>query len=90
MKIKEFTYTKANGDVSKRTLIVTREPRTNIAGIDVTALDFEDYASFIVEVDILLCKQFDEMKELTAKYDLTHNYRQFTPANMSDVTTETF
>ena len=89
MKLKEFTYTKANGDVSKRALLVTQEPRTNVAGIDITSMDFDGYADFIIEVDNLFSKHQAELAELTARYDLTHNYRQFIPANMVDVTTET-
>lgn len=87
MKLKEFTYTKANGDVSKRALIVTSEPKTNIAGYDVTNMDFDDYADFTLDYEDLARKHADEMKELCARFDLTHNYRQFIPANMTDVTT---
>lgn len=89
MKLKEFTYTKANGEVSKRALIVTQEPRTNIAGFDVTQMHFDAYADFTLDYDDLIRKHTAELAELTARYDLTHNYRQFIPANMVDVTTET-
>lgn len=87
MKLKEFTYTKANGDVSKRALIVTSDVKPNIAGYDVTSMDFDDYAGFTLDYEDLARKHAEEMKELCARYDLTHNYRQFIPANMTDVTT---
>ena len=89
MRLKEFTYTKANGEVSKRALVVTQEPRTNIAGFDVTNMEYEYCADFTSEYKDLLYKHTTELAELTARYDLTHNYRQFIPANMSEVTTET-
>lgn len=86
MKLKEFTYTKANGEVSKRALIVTQEPKTNVAGFDVSNMDFDDYADFTLDYEDLALKHSEEMKELCARYDITHNYRQFIPANMTDVT----
>lgn len=89
MKVKEFTYTKANGEVSQRTLFVTQEPKTNVAGYDVSSLDFDEYAQVAMEFSEMLSRHKVELAELAAKYDLTHNYRQFIPDNMSNVTTET-
>jgi hypothetical protein len=88
MKLTEFTYTKENGDVSERALLVTQQPRTNIAGFDVTKMPESDFAAFITEYETLTERHMAELAEVTAKYDLTHNYRQFIPARMSEVTTE--
>ena len=84
----EFKYTKANGDVSERALIVTQEPVKLLAGIDVTELPEAQFAEFTNEYRKIKDRQHQEMLELQAKYDLTHNYRQFTPERMSEVVTE--
>jgi len=46
MKIKEFTYTKPNGDVSQRTLVELVSPTEHIEGIDVSELDLDSYFQF--------------------------------------------
>lgn len=88
MILTEFTYTKTSGDVSKRALVVTQQPRANIAGFDVTTMPVDDLMQFMDEYDTMYARHTAELAEVTAKYDLTHNYRQFIPARMSEVTTE--
>ena len=41
MKIKEFTYTKPNGDVSQRTVVELVSPTEHVEGIDVSELDMD-------------------------------------------------
>mgnify|MGYP000391432308 FL=1 len=88
MKIKEFTYTKANGDVSKRTLVELVSPSDSFEGIDVSELDMDTYAEFIAEMSAVEKQIYEMRNELYAKYDLKHNYRKFIPQRMTDVTND--
>ena len=88
MKIKEFTYTKPNGDVSQRTLVELVSPTDSIEGIDVSELDMEAYGEFIVKLKALEDEIYTRRMALYADFDLGHNYRRFLPSRMTNVTTE--
>jgi hypothetical protein len=88
MKVKEFTYTKPNGEVSQRTLVELVSPTEHIEGIDVSELDMDSYAQFIYELKALEDTLYDQRMALYTKFDLSHNYRRFVPARMTNVTTE--
>ncbi len=88
MKIKEFTYTKPNGDVSKRTLVELVAPSDSHEGIDVSELDMDTYAEFIAEMSAVEKQIYEMRTELYAKFDLKHNYRKFLPSRMTDVVTD--
>ena len=88
MKIKEFTYTKPNGDVSQRTLVELVSPSEHIEGIDVSELDMDAYAEFTQKLNALERSISDQRTQLYAEFDLTHNYRRFVPSRMTNVTTE--
>lgn len=88
MKVKEFTYTKPSGEVSQRTLIELVSPTEHVEGIDVSELDMDSYAEFVRELKTLEDTLYNQRMELYARFDLTHNYRRFVPARMTDITTE--
>lgn len=88
MKIKEFTYTKPNGDVSQRALVELVSPTEHVEGIDVSELDSDQYAQFILQLKQLEDEVYQRRMELYADFDLSHNYRRFVPARMTNVTTE--
>lgn len=88
MKIKSFTYTKPNGDVSQRHVMVTVEPTPNVEGIDVTVLTNDDFSEFVLAQRELETRQQAERQKLLQDFDLTRNYRKFSPERMSDVTVE--
>jgi hypothetical protein len=88
MKIKEFTYTKPTGDVSQRTLVELVTPTEHIEGIDVSEMDMDQYAEFITQLKALEDSIYARRMELYAQFDLSHNYRRFVPARMTNVTTE--
>jgi hypothetical protein len=88
MKFMQFMYTKANGDTSERALVVTQEPTQLVAGIDVSELPEVEFEAFTREMRELKNRQHEELMQLVAKHDLKHNYRQFTPGKMTNVTTE--
>jgi hypothetical protein len=88
MKFMQFMYTKSSGDQSDRAIIVTQEPTQLIAGIDVSELPETEFEAFTREMRELKNRQHEELMLLVAKHDLKHNYRQFTPSKMTNVTTE--
>ena len=88
MKIKEFTYTKPNGDVSQRTLVELVWPTEHIEGIDVSELDMDTYAEFVQQLKMFEDAVYASRMKLYADFDLSHNYRRFVPQRMTNVTTE--
>jgi len=88
MKIKEFTYTKPNGEVSQRTVVELVSPTEHIEGIDVSELDMDSYAEFTKQLNELEKEIYNKRTELYNQFDLTHNYRRFVPSRMTNVTTE--
>jgi hypothetical protein len=88
MKIKEFTYTKPNGDVTQRTLVELVSPTEHIEGIDVSELDMDSYADFIQKLNDLEKEIYSKRIELYNQFDLSHNYRRFIPNRMTNVVTE--
>lgn len=88
MKIKEFTYTKPNGDVSQRTLVELVTPTEHIEGIDVSELEMDDYAEFVKQLKQLEDEIYNRRMQLYADFDLGNNYRRFLPSRMTNVTTE--
>ena len=88
MKIKEFTYTKPNGEVSQRTLVELVSPTEHIEGIDVSDLDMDSYAEFTKKLNALENLISEQRMALYAEYDLSHNYRRIVPSRMTNVTTE--
>jgi len=88
MKIKEFTYTKPNGDFSHRTLVELVTPTEHIEGIDVSELDMDAYAEFVQKLKALEDTMYNQRMALYADFDLTNNYRRFVPGRMTNVTTE--
>ena len=88
MKLTEFTYTKRNGDVSQRAVLVTQEPNKFLQGVDVSELDNEDLGELITKLRALEDRVQAERAALMAEYDLTYSFRQFDPQLISDQTVE--
>ncbi len=88
MKLMQFIYSKATGDITNRAIIVTNEPTQLISGIDISELPEAEFEVFTREMRELKNRQHEEMMQLVAKHDLKHNYRQFTPSKMTSVITE--
>ena len=87
MEFKDFTYIKANNTKSDRTLLVLSTPDTNYFGIDLSDMLTEDFAAFSEKYNALHREYKQAVSALMQEFDLTHNYRQFSPERMSDVTT---
>lgn len=88
MKLIDFSYKKQNGEVSARTLAVTSEPNKFFEGIDVSHLSNDEFAEFINEYSVLLDQFKQQQLNLLYAFDLKHNFRRFTPEQMSNVEVE--
>ena len=86
MKTIAFTYTKENGDVSKRVLVVSNEPQKNVSGTDITSLSAVDQVSYTHVAKKIRDNYLEELKNLNDLFDVTHNFRQFKPTGMSNIT----
>lgn len=88
MNFIEFTYTKADGTTSKRAVIPMFGPTKFVEGIDVSQMSEDEFADFCREFSALKLTQHEETMTMLEQFDLKHNYRRFSPENMSDVITE--
>lgn len=88
MKTLVFNYTKADGTSSHRVLAVSNEPSKNFAGTDISALDTDNQVDYLMAVNAAKNAYLEALKSINDKFDLTHNYRQFKPENMSNVVSE--
>lgn len=88
MKLVEFTYTKPNGDVSKRAVIELQQPSLHFEGLDVSELTQGEFAVFVEAYRKLKNSQHEDTLQLLHKHDLAHNYRRFVPERMTNTTTE--
>ena len=86
MEIKSFKYTKANGDVSRRDVLVITNPSNMLRGMDITELSDEDQVTLASEVS----KAYDEFLQKTAEiyeaFDVKRNFRQFDILKMTETT----
>ena len=77
----EFTYTKANGDVSQRIGFVLSKPNDNFFIFDVSDMEADDIDAIEIDYEMFLSEQ----KALLQKYRLTQYLKQFKPESMTDV-----
>lgn len=83
----EFIYTKPDGKVSERDLLVLSAPNTYYKGLDMSELEEEDKYAFLTEYRELQEKHRKEAQALQAKHDLKYAFRQFIPDRMSEIVT---
>lgn len=88
MKLIDFKYEKASGEVSTRTVAVTNEPNKFFEGIDISHLSIDEFAEFVNEYSNILDKFKQEQLNILHSFDLKHNFRRFTPEQMSNVKLE--
>ena len=75
----KFTYTKANGDVSLRNLVVIRKPSKSFFGIDVSDIDADKAA----DLEAFISGQNTELSEAIAELGLANKYRTFLSEGVS-------
>lgn len=88
MKTLTFKYTKADGKVSDRVLLVSAEPNKFYAGTDISSLDMEAQVAYIQSVQRAKEAYLEAIKAINDEFDVNYNFRQFDPAKMSDVVDE--
>jgi hypothetical protein len=85
MKIITFKYTKADGKISQRTIVVSNEPSKFVSGTDISELEDVDQVQYVEEVKKAKEIYLDMLKQINDEFDVIHNYRQFKPECMSDI-----
>ncbi len=88
MELKTFIYTKANGAVSERELVVLSKPNSNYFGLDVTEMHEDNFAEFAEKFNALKTLHDKQMRELQEEYGLTYSGKAFKPELMSNESSE--
>lgn len=83
-KLVSFTYTKADGKVSERTVIELKSPNNHMLALDVSELSEEDQMLMANEVATIYSALQEEIESIKHKYDAVHSYRQFDPLRMTN------
>lgn len=82
-----FTYTKSDGNVSDRNILVLKEAKSNLMGIDLQKLvDKAKEAHFIEKYKELKNRQYQELLTLMSEFDLDNQFRQFKPEGITNMT----
>lgn len=88
MNIITFTYTKADGNTSKRTISPVVVPSNFYEGIDISELDEIQQAEYVGAIDVAKAAFALECAKIQAQYDVKKMYRRFSASRMTDVVTE--
>ena len=88
MNIISFTYTKSNGEVSKRVISPTIVPSKNYEGVDLTELESVEQVMYCQELGKIRDELNARVLELNAKFDVEKKYRCFIPEKMTNVVKE--
>lgn len=87
MLFKKFTYTKSDGQISDRSVVVLKKAADYDTCIDVTELDPLAFETFIDDMKLFEEKYKRKLNKLLANYNLTSNFRNFKINRMSEITT---
>lgn len=85
MKTLTFTYTKADGSTSERTLFAMVTPGNKYSGIDMTMMEPNDAAAFAQAAAAVYEEYLEKLEALKQEFDVKHNYRQFLESGVSKV-----
>ncbi len=88
MKTISFTYTKASGSVSDRVLLVLKSPEKMYEGIDLSDISPVEQGLFMEAYEALQAKYIAAIEGIKNDFDLTHSYRRFDPAKMTNIEVE--
>lgn len=87
MKTIAFKYTKADGSVSSRVLVVANEPNKFISGTDISELEPVDQVAYVEAVKDAKETYLEMLKQINDEFDCNHKFRQFKPELMTDIVT---
>jgi len=85
MKTLTFKYTKADGSISYRTLLVMVSPNTMYEGLDISELEALEMADVEVEMKKAYSRYLSDIADIKQEFDIKHNYRRFDPNKMSEI-----
>lgn len=88
MNVLTFTYTKADGSVSKRVFYPLITPNKMYEGIDIGVLEPVDQVQFIDLMEGAKENYLATITQLRAEFDLNQDYRRFDPKKMTDIVEE--
>ena len=74
-QVKQFHYTKANGDKSFRKLVVLREPQKLYLGLDVTDMSQEEIDMLLDQIEIV----DNNRDEVFEEAGVSNRWRSFKP-----------
>jgi len=81
MRVKRFTYTKSQDNVSKRVVWSLSMPSDKLFGIDLSEFSPSEQADYIAELD----KLWEEFSLGIVDLGLKYNYRLFNNNKISDL-----
>jgi len=85
MKTLTFKYTKADGSVSYRTLLVMVSPNSMYEGLDISELEPLEMADVEIEINKAYNRYLSDIADIKQEFDIKHNYRRFDPSKMTEV-----
>lgn len=89
MKIKYFDYTKSNGEVSRRKVIVLQPAKDYDHVIDISEVTLPHTEEILsVELQKIHAEYMNSLKELLTEFGLEKSLRNFKINRMSDITEE--
>jgi len=88
MNIITFTYTKPDGKVSDRVLVVTQQPNDMYEGVDISELEQADQALFINDMNEAYDFYLQAIAIIKDAHDVAQNYRRFNPQKMTNIIRE--
>jgi hypothetical protein len=88
MKFMEFDYTKSDGSVTHREVVVVSEPCQFVRAIDVSELDADSFSEFVTHYRTLKDEYDNKLAVLMKQMELHRSFRQFKPEGMTNTNTE--
>lgn len=87
-QIKSFTYTKANKEVSARTVLVISEPSNMLTATDISELSYEDQVDYARTISRIHDEYLNAIAQANADFDVNNRVRKFDPLKMTEVSYE--
>lgn len=85
MKTLTFKYTKADGSVSYRTLLVMVSPDSMYEGLDISELEPTEMADLEIQMNAAYQIYLNEISSIKEEFDIKHSYRRFDPKKMTEI-----
>ena len=80
-----FDYAKSDVDVTKRDVVVLKEPTNMTLGYDVSSLEETNQVNVALEMSKALDEYNSKITEIAKKWDISSNLRRFDRLKMRNV-----